>query len=158
MTYSAGNGVRTFPLLWGIANYRRARANRQASQTVFAKFTISAASEVFHCSGAVKGIEIRGKFKQICCQKPNFGSDSMPQLTCNGLPPTLRPHAGRSSAWLERLLWEQEVARSNRVAPIEVTLALVFSREGFSCAAAGANWPSGQRIGWISVPVGLDAV
>ncbi len=25
--------------------------------------------------------------------------------------------AGRSSAWLERLLWEQEVARSNRVAP-----------------------------------------
>ena len=24
---------------------------------------------------------------------------------------------GRSSAWLERLLWEQEVARSNRVAP-----------------------------------------
>ncbi len=25
---------------------------------------------------------------------------------------------GRSSAWLERLLWEQEVARSNRVAPI----------------------------------------
>ena len=27
-------------------------------------------------------------------------------------------HPGRSSAWLERLLWEQEVARSNRVAPI----------------------------------------
>jgi len=26
--------------------------------------------------------------------------------------------SGRSSAWLERLLWEQEVARSNRVAPI----------------------------------------
>ena len=25
--------------------------------------------------------------------------------------------SGRSSAWLERLLWEQEVARSNRVAP-----------------------------------------
>ena len=27
---------------------------------------------------------------------------------------------GRSSAWLERLLWEQEVARSNRVAPTQL--------------------------------------
>ncbi len=30
---------------------------------------------------------------------------------------SLRCESGRSSAWLERLLWEQEVARSNRVAP-----------------------------------------
>ena len=30
-------------------------------------------------------------------------------------------NSGRSSAWLERLLWEQEVARSNRVAPIRLT-------------------------------------
>ena len=29
----------------------------------------------------------------------------------------VRSESGRSSAWLERLLWEQEVARSNRVAP-----------------------------------------
>ena len=28
--------------------------------------------------------------------------------------------AGRSSAWLERLLWEQEVAGSNPVAPISI--------------------------------------
>ena len=28
--------------------------------------------------------------------------------------------SGRSSAWLERLLWEQEVARSNRVAPTQL--------------------------------------
>lgn len=29
----------------------------------------------------------------------------------------LQSASGRSSAWLEHLLWEQEVARSNRVAP-----------------------------------------
>ena len=29
------------------------------------------------------------------------------------------PYTGRSSAWLERLVWDQEVARSNRVAPTE---------------------------------------
>ena len=33
--------------------------------------------------------------------------------------------AGRSSAWLERLLWEQEVARSNRVAP---TFKLLYNK------------------------------
>jgi predicted lipid-binding transport protein (Tim44 family) len=30
---------------------------------------------------------------------------------------TNRAFSGCSSAWLERLLWEQEVARSNRVTP-----------------------------------------
>ena len=35
-------------------------------------------------------------------------------------PASLQKTSGRSSAWLERLLWEQEVARSNRVAPIPI--------------------------------------
>ena len=38
--------------------------------------------------------------------------------------------AGRSSAWLERLLWEQEVARSNRVAPTYKSLRLVATNRG----------------------------
>ena len=39
--------------------------------------------------------------------------------------------SGRSSAWLERLLWEQEVARSNRVAPTN-------KNTGFQSFSAGA--------------------
>ena len=51
--------------------------------------------------------------------------------------------SGRSSAWLERLLWEQEVARSNRVAPItfpfkHFNLKLVFINRLLQVACR--NW------------------
>ena len=38
---------------------------------------------------------------------------------------------GRSSAWLERLVWDQEVAGSNPVAPIKIPCKCrVFCRDG----------------------------
>lgn len=54
-----------------------------------------------------------------------FGCGTLTELGSLGILPTPsgrgyrlpKRRSGRSSAWLERLLWEQEVARSNRVAP-----------------------------------------
>ena len=47
--------------------------------------------------------------------------------------------SGRSSAWLERLLWEQEVARSNRVAPTRK--ARFFLPEKPGCLYSRADLP-----------------
>jgi hypothetical protein len=47
------------------------------------------------------------------------------------LPSPAASNPGRSSAWLERLLWEQEVARSNRVAPIQQKSPENTSFQGF---------------------------
>ncbi len=54
---------------------------------------------------------------------------------------------GRSSAWLERLLWEQEVARSNRVAPILKTrcLASVYQHATLGRASLTRNGPDDEK-------------
>ena len=53
----------------------------------------------------------------------------------------LQSTSGRSSAWLEHLLWEQEVARSNRVAPT------IFPFEEGMVWNGGEEGSESERVG-----------
>lgn len=54
--------------------------------------------------------------KPLLCRELHCRSEAL-QVGCNGRPTKNRSFSGCSSAWLERLVWDQEVARSNRVTP-----------------------------------------
>ena len=62
----------------------------------------------------------------------------------------LQSASGRSSAWLEHLLWEQEVARSNRVAPtifpFEEGMVWNGGRRGVSEGGWGETLKSWLRV------------
>ena len=45
--------------------------------------------------------------------------------------------AGRSAAWLARLPWEQEVGRSNRLAPTKIFNKIIYLTNILNCAI---NW------------------
>ena len=96
------------------------------------------------------GIERNLEIKKKRTSEP-FAKSPRPliylQIRCHN--PILDWNSGRSSAWLERLLWEQEVARSNRVAPTRISF-LNSRLRNFLISTATCDSLYFTRVAWQS--------